>query len=1393
MTDRLTIIDRLIGFSVRRRGWVVAGALVWATLGAWAACRTPIDAVPDLSENQVLVYADWPGHGPEEIERQVTYPLSLSFEGLDGVRSVRGSSDVGSATLWLIFDEGPSFTEARRRVQERLAASPADLPGGVTPRLAAEGIPTGQIFWYTVEGTGHDLGELRALQDWSIAPQLRAVPGVAEVAGVGGFVREVHVTADAQRLLDAGLSVDDLAAAIAASHATVGGHVAHKGNAEFVVEIGRAEANPSDPSAPADLERLVLPTPDGSSVLLGEVARVSIGAAARRGVFEKDGSEVVGGVVHVRYGENTLEVTRRLKEKLRELRPGLPPGVKVVPCYDRTPLITGAVGTVTRTLVEAILVATLCVLLVLRHVRTSVVVAAALPLAVLGAFSGTWLLRAAGVADVQTNIMSLAGLAISIGVLVDSSIVMSENVMFQLRRRFGDRVVTGDVSAVVIRACRSVGRPVFFSILIMLVSFLPVFALGGIDGKMYAPLAWTKTLALVSAALLAVLVVPALASLLIRGRIRDESESWIVRSVTRVYRPVLSMLLDRPAALIWLLAATFIVAAVPLGVRPLFLGMLGAGLVAVGMLPRTGRGRVVAVASLLLVALVADSTMRPLATAIRMPLDEGMVMDMPITVPRASIAQSGDDLKARDMVLCRFPEVAMVVGKAGRADTPFDPAPLDMIETMIEFRPRVYWPKRRLLRADADRHAGKVWNALIASKLVKPPTGGDAALVKDAVDQGLVRYDAVQREVAHLRIEQFLRSLSGDLSGVIVTRLGERFADSGALTRPLSAGDIAAVRQRLSTESITALGAGPTEDSVEPLASEALRRLGELDLLHGDPAVSGQDVSNLTRAARSEYEHRWAAFLPELNADLHRRASTLWTRIIAEELISRTEVTDESLAAVLRQAYAARYAAPTVQDAAAHHHGGLGGPPKLPLIDPHPKFDALLRDLGQELGRSLLLWPHNTESLAGFGGEMDRAVQMPGWTNVWTRPIQNRVDMLATGVNAEVGVRVLGHDLDSVIRASEEVAAAVRELPGAADVVADPIRGKGYLRITPDPKRAAELGVSLGELNDVIEAVLAGRVVATETLGRERMAVRLKLAAAAAALDEESIRRLPIPVHPKSQAAEQNPRSVTLDQVATVAVTEGPATIKSENGWLRNYVRLNVRGRDPAAFVEEAKRVVAAQVALPPGVFLEWTGQYEHSLAARQRLFLLMPVVLGLIVLLLYATYRDWADALLMVLAIPGALAGGVLCQWLLGEPFSIAVGMGYIACFGMAAATGIVMLVYLREAVERAGALEVLSLEGLRTAVLDGAAHRLRPKLLTEATTIFGLAPMLWSTGVGADVIRPMAAPVLGGILLADEVIDLLIPVLFYYVRRRRWQRLHLHQMSNATAEAPPAHPVIA
>jgi Cu(I)/Ag(I) efflux system membrane protein CusA/SilA len=1410
------MIERLIAWSVHRRWWIIAAAAVWTAFGVWAVVQTPMDAVPDLSENQVLVYASWAGHGPEEIERQVTYPLSLAFQGLPGVSVVRGSSDVGMSTLYLIFEDDVSFEDARRRVQERLAGVSLRLPQGVAPRLAPDGIPTGQIFWYTVEGSGHDLGVLRSLQDWTIAPQLQTVPGIAEVASVGGFVREVHVQVDLAKLARAGLALDVVETAIADAFNRPGGSVLQRSNAEFVVQVQSPHSAPESAATPpgaAELEQLILPGTAGR-VRLGDLARVAWGKAARRGMFEKDGNEVVGGVVHLRYGHNPLTVTQALRERLREIQGGLPPGVRILPCYDRTPLIRGAVGTVTRTLVEAVIVACLAVMLVLKHFRASLVIALTLPLVVLGAFSAMWVLRAAGIVDVQSNIMSLAGIVISIGVLVDSSIVMSENVVHELRRRYGDRPAGGATAAVVAGACQSVGRPVFFSVLIMLLSFLPVFTLRGIDGRMYAPLAWTKSLALVSAAVLAVTLVPALCAVLIRGRMRDETDSAIVRSVISVYRPILSSLMERPGPLVWILAATLILGVVPLGRESLLTTMLGIGLLLTWLTLRSVRGRVAAAVSLILLALVAEQHVRPLGMELRMPLNEGMVMDMPISVPRASITQAADDVKARDMVLCRFPEVQMVVGKAGRAETPFDPAPLDMIETMIELRPQELWPRRRLLRGDAAQHARAVWDALLAEELIKAPQDESAAvaIINEAVDAGLVRYDAVQRETGHLKIQDFRRTLASALGARLTSAVAEVLRRDGFLGRPLRSSDLAGLQNRLTPERVREMAVAPSAELVAELAPIVIDALHDEKLLRSDggqPTDSGdaeelrpretlrelsrEDEAFVLDAVQREFDRRWREFVPELNAVLAARAGRLWTRIISEELINRSEVLDAALADTLNQAYAARYAAPP----AAQHHTGTAGAEEerpmlglsvLPIVPPHPEFDALQARLAAQFDRTADLIAHDPESLAGFGSEMDDALQMPGWTNVWTRPIQNRVDMLATGVNAEIGVRVQGRNLDDVVRASEEVAAAIRKLPGAADVVADPIRGKGYLRVTPDAARAAEMGVSLAELNQLLEAVLSGCVVAHQSLDREQLPVRVRILTDDE-LDGQTLSRLPVPRHFESPIdAESLPTAVTLDRVAEIEVAEGPATIKSENGWLRNYVRLNVRDRDPLAFVEEARRVVAAQVALPPGVTVEWTGQFEHSRRARQTLLILMPVVLALILLILYWTYRDWADALIVVLALPGALAGGVICQWLFGFPFSIAVGMGYIACFGMAAATGIVMLVYLREALDRGGGVEALTLPELRSAVLDGAVHRLRPKLLTEATTVLGLAPMLWSTGIGAEVIRPMAAPVLGGILIADEVIDLLVPVLFYHVRRRRWLR-HQASLSRSARPETAAH----
>jgi Cu(I)/Ag(I) efflux system membrane protein CusA/SilA len=1393
------MIERIIEFSVRRRWVVILAAAALAVWGARAAYHTPVDAVPDLSENQVLVFSDWPGHGPREVEDQVTYPLALQLQGLAGVRAVRSSSDVGYSLISVIFEDGVGWEAARRRVGEALAGAGSRLPPGVVPRLGPDADATGQIFWYTVEGPGYDPGRLRAVQDWFVRPQLASVPGVAEVASVGGSPMEYQVDLDPHKLKAFGLDPSRVAEAVARANAAAGGNVVHMGNAEFVVRAaGWLGARPDAPDPDTrrvlhDLENVPLLGAGGRRLRLADVATVGLGSRPRRGVLEKDGNEVTGGVVLMRHGENPRAVTRRLRQKIEELQAGLPPRVRILPFYDRTPLIDGAVGAVTATLLEAILVAAACVFVVLLHLRTSFIIALTLPLAVLTSFGLMDALRHLGVADVQTNIMSLAGLAISIGVLVDSSIVMAENAMHHLKAHFGERKVTGDTRDLVLPACRTVGRPIFFSIVIMLLSFLPVFALGGLEGKLFHPLALTKSLALLAVGLLAVTLVPALCTVFVKGRLRSEDQVRLVAGLMRVYRPVLSFFLDRPAGLVWFVGLTLLVGLPPFvtgalglgpaGNRGVLLATLALFLVASVVLARSRAGKLAAGLTLVLAALVAEQRVTPPGREFVTPLDEGMVMDMPITVPRASVTQSAGDLKARDMILCRFPEVDMVVGKAGRAETPFDPAPLDMIETMVNFRPRELWPKRCLRPADADRQARAVLDALVGRRIIRAPADPDAK-AKEAARAALPLFDAQMREAAYQRNREFERRLGHELVAFTTARLVAMLQDNGSLAT--RAGGPGPADPRLAGHAAH-LAQEPSREAVAALVTDVVRALGEsgqveagADLLRLRPsalecalwsvrgALGGQRPTLLARLhdeVRARHGSLWREFVRRLDAELLARAPGLYTRLVLEGLLHGAVVLDGRVARAMREWRRVRSAAaPASHHGAGHHHGGR----PLPWLDPVPALDSLQVELTDRFAAGLLLWPRDRAGLAGFGGELDRAVQMPGWTNVWTMPIQNRVDMLSTGVNTTVGVRVLGPRLDDVVRASEDIAAVLKTVPGAADVVADPVRGKGYLEVHPDRDRLARLGVSPGAVNELVEIAQGGRVVTTTVEGRERHPVRVRYARAYRE-DDQSLRSLPVLVPGPGGATH-----VPLAAVADVRVTEGPATIKGENGLLRNYVRLNVRGRDAGEFVAAAREAVASRVKLPPGVFVEWTGQFEHEARARGTLGAVWPLVFGLIFVILWWTYRDLADACLMFLAVPGAIAGGFVFQWLFGYPFSATVLIGYIACFGMATSTGIIMLVYLREAVDGAGGLKDMTLDQLREAVLRGAVHRLRPKLLTEAVTVFGLAPLLWAGGPGADVLRPMAIPVLGGILMADEVIDLFLPVLFYRVRRRRWERLH-------------------
>jgi Cu(I)/Ag(I) efflux system membrane protein CusA/SilA len=937
-----------------------------------------------------------------------------------------------------------------------------------------------------------------------------------------------------------------------------------------------------------------------------------------------------------------------------------------------------------------------------------------------------------------------------------------------------------------------VGRPIFFSVVIMLLSFLPVFAMGGAEGKMFRPLAFTKSFALLAVAVLAVTLVPALCTIFIRGRLRREEESWVVRTVIDVYRPVLNYLLDRPAPLACLLGIIFLIGLAPLGHGEILLGTLAVALLVNLLLIQSRPVRILAGISLVVTALAAQDWITPLGREFMTPLDEGMVMDMPITVPRASIVQSGDDLKARDMVFCRFPEVDMVVGKAGRAETPSDPAPLDMIETMINFRPPEYWPRRKLLEADARAQAIAVLDALIARGAVASQDYPErTAVVKAGIEAQSPIYDSLMREYAFQRNQEFTRALGVRLVNSSVVHMLRILKEQGSLARDYSQGDIALIVSGFDPKLAQRLASSVEVEDVVELSRHARIKLQASGLIPAEGDVFGYRPGYGSRALETlrtalggtketfftrlqallqeESRRLWLSHVKELDQDMVPRAATTWTRLLLEDFLDRLQVFDHALASAQRESKKFRQGAEKESaQPHVHHHGadhGTSMDMSGMLPDPHPVLNRLQDELAGPFARKLLLWQKDREDLAK---ELDRVMQMPGWTNVWTMPIQNRVDMLATGVNTTVGVRVLGKNLDDVVTASESIAKALKNLPGAADVVADPVRGKGYIQIDVDREAAAGRGLNVGDVNRVVETALAGCVVTTTVEGRERRPVRVRYARKWRD-SEESVKRMVIQ---PAQAAGAAP--TLLEDIAHIHAVEGPAAIKSENGFLRNYVRLNIRGRDIGEFVEEARRLVEERVTLPAGVHVEWTGQFEHELRARQTLAIVVPIVVVLIGLILYWTYHDLADALLMLLAVPGSIAGGVLFQWLFDYKFSMSVWIGYIACFGMATSTGIIMLVYLREAVAKAGGLEKINLDQLRQAVLNGAVHRLRPKILTEGTVVLGLAPMLWASGVGAEIIRPMAAPVLGGILIADEVIDLLLPVLFYWVRKRRWRKMH-------------------
>ncbi len=1036
------MINWLIELSLRNRFLVITFFLLVGGWGYWALLTTPIDAIPDLSDNQVIVFTDWTGRSPQEVEDQITYPLTVSLQGLPGVRVVRSSSAFGFSMINILFEDSVDLYFARSRVLERLQLLSKSLPPGTVPTLGPDATGVGHVFWYTVEGRGHSLRDLRSLQDWFIRYQLNAVPGVAEVASIGGLVRQYQVDVDPNRLRAYKIPLSTVVDAVMRSNRNVGGNVVEASGTWSVVRgLGLIEST-------RDLEDVVVAAENGVPIFVRQVATVRIGDAFRAAALVKGGEEAVGGVVVARYGVSTVDVINRVKEKIRALQAGLPPGVKIVPFYDRSALIERAVHTLRRALIEETIVVTLINIVFLLHFRSVLIVTIPLPIAVLTAFL---FMRYLGM---SSNIMSLAGIAIAIGVLVDAAIVVTENAFRFMEKRGVNPRNRRRVAETVLDATRLVGRPIVFSMAIIILAFIPVFALTGQEGKLFHPLAFTKTFSMVGATILSVTLVPVLCSLLIGGKIRGEEGNPIMRPLVWLYRPVLAFALRHRA--------------ITLGIAVITV----AG--ALALVPRIGK-------------------------EFMPPLNEGDLMFMPITDPSISLPQAIDIVKKQNEAIQKFPEVASVVAKIARADTSTDPAPVNMTETIVSLKPESQW-------------------------------------------------------------------------------------------RP-----------------------------------------------------------GMTR----------------------------------EKLI----------------------------------------------------------------------------------GEMDTATTLPGVSNIWTQPIINRINMLTTGIRSEVGVKVFGTDLKVLQERAGAVADALRNIPGAADVYAEQVTGAPYLDVRVNRQTAARYGITVGAIQDMIETAVGETNLTLTIEGRQRFPVRVRYApeyrATAQALGGVLI-------------TAPNGTQVPLGQLAEIRQGSGPAMVSSENGLLVVSVLLNVRGRDVGSFVDEARQTIARTVALPQGSYLEWSGQYENEVRARQRLQIVIPIVLLVIFFLLYLTYRSFLDAAQVLLAVPFALAGGIYLLYALGYNMSVAVWIGFIALFGTAVQTAVVMVIYLEEAVaqkrEELGGR--LTREALLEAVKEGALLRLRPKVMTVSTIVASLLPIMWSHSTGAEVMKPLATPVLGGMVSSLGLVLIVTPVIFYWLRERELRR---------------------
>ena len=1039
------MIEQIIGASARNLMLVLIGTAFVVVAGIYAVLHTPLDALPDLSDTQVIVYTEYPGQAPQVVEDQVTYPLALAMLTVPKSRVVRGFSYFGVSFVYVIFEDGTDIYWARSRVLEYLNAAARGLPSGVTPSLGPDATGVGWVYEYALIAKERSLAELRSLQDWSLRYGLSKAEGVAEIASVGGFVKQYNVVIDPQRLRSFDIPLSKVRNAIRASNMDFGGRTVELSEFEFVVRgHGYLKGIP-------DLRKVVLKNDGGTPVLLEDVGRIELGPDERRGLTELNGDgEVASGIVLQRFGANALEVIDNVKNRLGELAGSLPSGVDIQTVYDRSALIRGAIENLQHTLLEEGLIVALVCIVFLLHVRSALVAILMLPVGVLMAFTA---MRALGLGS---NIMSLGGIAIAIGAMVDAAIVMIENAHKHLERA---QPGTPRVQ-VLIAAASEVGPALFFGLLIITASFLPIFSLEAQEGRLFKPLAYTKTFSMAAAALLSVTLVPALMIVFVRGRIIPEQKNPLNRFLIWLYRPIIMAVLRAKTLTI----------------------LLALSLVAVTVWPASQIG----------------SEFMP-------TLNEGTLFYMPTTLPGISVTKAADLLQMQDRIIKSFPEVESVFGKAGRASTATDPAPTEMYETVINLKPKDKWR-------------------------------------------------------------------------------------------------------------------------------------------------------------------------------------------------------------------------------------------------PGMRVDSLI-------------------------AEMDRALQFPGVSNAWTMPIKARIDMLSTGIRTPVGVKVFGTDLGEMEKVARQIEQVLKTVPGTSSAYAERVIGGYYLNIAANRDALARYGLMEGDVQETVATALGGQAITTTVEGRERYTVNVRY--------PRDLRSDPRSIASDTLIALPNGGTVPLGEVASVTLGRGPTTIRTENGQLAAYIFVDIRDRDLGGYVADAQKAVAASVQLPPGYYVTWSGQFEYLQRAEARLRIVAPVTLLIIFLLLYLNFRRLTETLIVMVSLPFSVVGGVwLLRWL-GFNFSVAVAVGFIALAGVAAETGVVMLIYLDHAVREVKAKcasenRPFTRDDLRQAIMLGAVERVRPKMMTVVAIIAGLLPIMWSVGTGSEVMQRIAVPMIGGMLSSTVLTLIVIPAVYGLTKGWRLPNTH-------------------